>query len=76
MVFAFFAFPIGLMARRSGRTVGFAVGLLVSILYYGLLLVGQTFGGRMDLPPALSMWLPDLIVLAAGGVIYTLRLSR
>jgi lipopolysaccharide export system permease protein len=76
IVFAFFAFPIGLLARRSGRTVGFAVGLLVSILYYGLLLVGRTFGGRIDLPPAVSMWLPDALVLLAGSVIFGIRRAK
>lgn len=73
LVFSFFAFPIGIMARRSGRTVGFAVGLLVSIIYYGLLLMGQTFGGRMEMSPALSMWLPDMVVLAAGAVVFVVR---
>ncbi len=73
LVFAFFSFPIGLLARRSGRTVGFAVGLLVSILYYGLLLVGRTLGTRIDLPPAVSMWFPDAAVLIAGVVIFSLR---
>jgi lipopolysaccharide export system permease protein len=76
LVFAFFAFPIGLLARRSGRTVGFAIGLLVSIVYYGLLLVGRTFGGRIDLPPAVSMWFPDALVLLAGVVIFSRRRVR
>ena len=66
LVFAFFAFPVGLRARRSGRTVGFGVGLFVSIVYWGLLVAGQTFGVRMSLSPAFSMWFPDAVVLAAG----------
>ena len=52
-MFAFFAFPVGVRARRSGRTVGFAVGLFVAIVYWGLLIAGQTFGVRMSLSPAL-----------------------
>ena len=66
LVFAFFAFPVGLRARRSGRTVGFGVGLFVAIVYWGLLVAGQTFGVRMSLSPGFSMWLPDAAVLAAG----------
>jgi lipopolysaccharide export system permease protein len=66
LVFALFAFPVGMRARRSGRTVGFGIGLLVAIVYWGLLLAGQTFGVRMSLSPALSMWLPDALVLSAG----------
>ncbi|HEY9593029.1 MAG TPA: LptF/LptG family permease, partial [Spirochaetia bacterium] len=67
-VFAFFAFPVGLRARRSGRTVGFGVGLLVAIVYWGLMIAGQTFGVRMSLSPVFSMWLPDGVVLLAGIV--------
>jgi lipopolysaccharide export system permease protein len=76
LVFAFFAFPVGLRARRSGRAVGFAVGLLVSIVYWGLLYAGMTFGVRMSLSPAFSMWFPDALVLAAGAVLAAARVRR
>jgi lipopolysaccharide export system permease protein len=69
-VFAFFSFPIGVRARRSGRTVGFGVGLFVAIVYWGLLVAGQTFGVRMALSPALSMWFPDAVVLAVGAIFF------
>jgi lipopolysaccharide export system permease protein len=76
LVFAFFAFPVGLRARRSGRTVGFAVGLFVSIVYWGLLYAGMTFGVRMSLSPAFSMWFPDALVLAAGAALAVSRVRR
>jgi lipopolysaccharide export system permease protein len=76
LVFAYFAFPIGLRARRSGRTVGFAVGLFVSIVYWGMLFAGQTFGVRMSLSPAFSMWFPDAVVLFSALVFYILRRAR
>jgi lipopolysaccharide export system permease protein len=73
LVFAFFAFPVGIRARRSGRTVGFAMGLLVAISYWGLLIAGQTFGVRMSFSPALSMWLPDAVVFLAGTIVFMAR---
>ncbi len=76
LVFAFFAFPVGVRARRSGRTVGFGVGLFVAIVYWGLLVAGQTFGVRMSLSPALSMWFPDAIVLLAGSVFFIIGARR
>jgi len=69
LFFALFAFPVGMRARRSGRTVGFGIGLLVAIAYWGLLIAGQTFGVRMSLSPGFSMWLPDAAVLATAGVL-------
>ena len=76
LVFAFFAFPIGLRARKSGRTVGFAVGLFVSIVYWGMLYAGMTFGVRMSFSPAFSMWFPDALVLAAGAIFMAARVRR
>jgi lipopolysaccharide export system permease protein len=76
VVFAFFAFPVGFRARRSGRTVGFGVGLFVAIVYWGLLIAGQTFGVRMSIAPAFSMWLPDAAVLVAGVFFFVRRSAR
>ena len=73
LVFAFFAWPVGMMARRSGRAVGFGVGLFVAIAYWGLLFAGRTFGVRLATPPALAMWLPDALVAAAGFLILATR---
>jgi lipopolysaccharide export system permease protein len=73
LVFAFFAWPVGLGARRSGRSVGFAVGLFVAIAYWGMLFAGRTFGQRLAISPAVSMWLPDAVVLASGLVVAVVR---
>jgi lipopolysaccharide export system permease protein len=69
LVFVLFAFPTGMLARRSGRAVGFGLGLLVSTLYWGMLFVGHTLGIRLQFPPPLAMWLPNAIILAAGGIL-------
>jgi len=66
LIFVFFAFPTALLARRSGRAVGFGLGLLVSALYWGLLFTAQTLGIRLEFPPLLAMWLPNLLVLVAA----------
>jgi lipopolysaccharide export system permease protein len=76
LVFALFAFPVGSRARRSGRTVGFGIGLFVAIVYWGLLIAGQTFGVRMSLSPGFSMWLPDATVLTAAAVLLMLGRRR
>jgi lipopolysaccharide export system permease protein len=73
LVFAFFAWPVGLRARRSGRSVGFAIGLFVAIAYWGMLVAGRTFGVRLNMPPAAAMWLPDAVVLGAGLVVAVVR---
>jgi len=74
--FVVLAFPLGLMARKSGRSVGFGIGLIVSILYWGLLFVGQMLGSRLFIPPFFAMWLPNLLTLAAGILLYAVRRGR
>jgi lipopolysaccharide export LptBFGC system permease protein LptF len=48
----------------------------MSALYWGLLFTGHTLGIRMQVAPLLAMWLPNLFVLAAGGILLAWRLRR
>jgi lipopolysaccharide export system permease protein len=76
MFFMIFAFPIGLMARWSGRIVGFGIGLVISGIYWILLVVGHHIGFRENYPPVLAMWLPNFIVLCIGMIFYALRILK
>jgi lipopolysaccharide export system permease protein len=76
LFFMVFAFPIGLLARRSGRIVGFGIGLFVSVIYWGLLVVGHHIGFKENYPPLVAMWLPNLFVLCIGIIFYVLRSLR
>jgi lipopolysaccharide export system permease protein len=76
LVFVLFAFPVGLLARRSGRAVGFGVGLLVTSLYWWLLFLGHSLGIRLEIPPAIAMWYPNLVILVAGITLLLLRWRR
>jgi len=64
--FFIFAFPVGLLTRRSGRAVGFGVGLIVSIMYWGLLVAGQTLSPKLAMSPGLAAWIPNAVVLLLG----------
>jgi len=62
--FVLLAFPVGIKSRRSGKSVGFAIGLIVAVIYYSLLIVGQSFGTRLGFDAFLTMWFPDFFILA------------
>jgi lipopolysaccharide export system permease protein len=74
--FVLFAFPVGLFTKKSGRSVGFGVGILVAVLYWVLLIGGQTLGSRTDFSPFWSMWLPDAFVLLLGMIAFMVRRVR
>jgi lipopolysaccharide export system permease protein len=54
----FLATPLGLLARKSGQSLGFAVGLIIAVLYWAMLIGGQTLGVRLGYSPFWAMWLP------------------
>jgi lipopolysaccharide export system permease protein len=76
LFFVLFAFPVGLYARKSGRSVGFGLGLLMSAVYWGLLFTGHNLGIRLELSPFLAMWFPNIFVLVLGSAALTARMYR
>jgi lipopolysaccharide export system permease protein len=74
--FIFLAVALGLMAKNRGQTVGFIFGLIISVIYWALLLGGQTLGMRLYTPPFMSMWLPNILALSAGIVLAVIRIVR
>ncbi len=72
-IFILFAFPLSLYSRKSGRSTGFGIGLLVSVFYWGLLFAGQTLGIRMNISPFIAMWSPDIIILSLGIILMIKR---
>ncbi len=74
--FIFLATPLGLFAKKSGQSVGFGLGLLIAVVYWALLLGGQTLGTRLGYSPFWAMWLPNAIILVFGAFFSFLRFSR
>lgn len=66
LVFILIGAPLGIMARRGGFAVSMAFSLGFFIIYWAFLIAGEEFADRGSLSPALSMWLPNLILGALG----------
>jgi lipopolysaccharide export system permease protein len=66
LAFVFLAIPLGLFAKRSGQTVGFLVGVVISVIYWVFLFGGQTLGLRAGLSPFWTMWFPDMLTMGIG----------
>jgi lipopolysaccharide export system permease protein len=74
--FIFLAVPLGLLAKKSGQTVGFMFGSFISVIYWALLLGGQTLGINRGYSPFLSMWFPNILAVSVGLVACMLRIRR
>ncbi len=73
LFFVFLAFPLGSLARKSGRMLGFGIGLLVSVAYWGLLIAGQTLGLRSSFSPLVAMWAPNALVILCSLLLFISR---
>ena len=65
-VFGLIGVPLGLVVKRSGKMVGFGIGLGLVLVYYLLLQVGQDTGRSGMLAPGFAVWLPNLIIGLLG----------
>jgi lipopolysaccharide export system permease protein len=74
--FVFLAVSLGLMAKKSGQTVGFIFGNIIAVIYWSMLFIGQTMGLRVGTPPFWSMWLPNILSLAIGLVLAVIRIRK
>jgi lipopolysaccharide export system permease protein len=74
--FVFLAVPLGLLAKKSGQTVGFIFGLIIAVLYWAMLLGGQTMGIRLGYPPFWCMWLPNILAVSIGLVMCIFRIRH
>jgi lipopolysaccharide export system permease protein len=74
--FVLLAVSLGLLAKKSGQTVGFIFGLIVAVIYWALLLGGQTMGMRLGYSPFWSMWFPNVLAISIGLLMGIIRIRR
>jgi lipopolysaccharide export system permease protein len=73
LVFAFIAVPLGIQNRRSGKSSGFSISIGILLAYYLMLSLVRTLAEKGAVPPAIALWLPNMVFLSIGW--YLLRLS-
>jgi lipopolysaccharide export system permease protein len=74
--FVFLAVSLGLMAKKSGQTVGFIFGILIAVLYWSMLFMGHSMALRVGTSPFISVWLPNILCLAAGIILVVIRVVK
>ena len=65
----FIAFPISFFRVRNGRLLGFALSMFVACGYWFFIYYMHVRAIQSPLHPAVFMWLPNLVVFAAGLVL-------
>ncbi len=68
------AVPLGVQSKFSRRSFGLGLGLTFFLLYYLLLSAGLVFGENGSYPPAVGVWVPN-IVMGGLGIYLFLRVA-
>lgn len=74
LAFALVGIPLAESSRRAGRGGGFALSLGILVLYYVLISNGESWAQDATLPPAVAMWLPNVLLVGLG--LLAMRLAR
>ncbi len=69
--FAFIPFillgvPLSIRYRSSSKFAAIGIGMPVIFLHYLLMMLGSIIGQKGYMPPAVAMWLPNIIIAATG----------
>jgi lipopolysaccharide export system permease protein len=75
LIFCILGVPVGIVSKRSGRMGGFAVGVLVVVVYYVLNVACEFLVTTLLIPPFAGAWLPNALFLVAT-VIWFVNMNR
>ncbi len=70
LLFGIIAIPLGISSHRSSKGAGFAVSLIVFMIYYMSLSISKTLVIEQNWPPALTMLAPSFVFAVCGAFLY------
>ena len=75
LVFCILGVPVGIVSKRSGSIGGFAVGVIVVIVYYVLNVACEILVTTLWISPFVGAWLPN-VIFALATIFWFYRVSR
>ena len=69
IVLALVGFPLGLSAKKGGKSAGFVLTIVLVFAYYFASLFGVSLARQGKLPPWAGVWLADIMFLVGGALL-------
>src|SRR5438105_3832368 len=67
LVLALVGIPLGLSSKKSGKSGGFVLTILLVFAYYSVTLIGVSLARHGEISPAAGAWLADIVCFVCGA---------